>query len=752
MRGQPLERRKYIAIVSAAAVVIIAAVCIYLAQLSSTVAGNLMTSVDEISRHDVETIEGTLENCYARLGSVAERLEVYGVQTVHEAQEQLNLEAASSAMFNAVYLMEADGTLYSSSYVRFNADEHAYDELMEDGRDRFAMLYDDEYGRLETTKESLIFGIRLPDVQIGGHTFVGMLGRSDLSTISSQLVIESFNGQGVSSVVNARGYYIVSASPATDLAGRDNFYDMLEAGRIDDGVTVEDIRRNIAAGESFVINCTTSAGEDLVMSFAPVAGTEWSFIMAVPTEVFNQRFAPFIAMTVGMLGAMVVVISLMLAVIYRFMRQSIQARAEAVARTEFLSNMSHEIRTPLNGIIGLNHLMERHVDDAAVMRDYVGRLGKAAQYLLSLVNDILDVSKLQAGKVDLANEPFDLNALVDNVCEMQRGPMAERGINFELSRTVEHPWLLGDEVRLSQVLMNILSNAVKFTPEGGRITVRVHEAVYATGDKAVLTVSIADTGCGMTKEFAAHVFDAFTQERNRNSDSQKGTGLGMSISHLLVTQMGGSITVESEPGCGSCFTITVTLPTVANGDESAQARVQAPSPVSPSAGSAESIEGVEGAERGEEEGVKPSGDAGNASSPSDVESAQAPIEILVAEDNELNADIISSILTEEGFSITVAENGEEAVRLFSESPEGHFAAILMDAQMPVMDGYEASREIRHLKRADAKKVRIFACTASTFTEDRNRALESGMDDFLTKPLNVAVMLEKLEVVRKGRVS
>ena len=488
------------------------------------------------------------------------------------------------------------------------------------------------------------------------------------------------------------------------------------------------------------------------MSFAPVAGTEWSFIMAVPTEVFSQRFAPFIAMTVGMLGAMVVVISLMLAVIYRFMRQSIQARAEAVARTEFLSNMSHEIRTPLNGIIGLNHLMERHVDDAAVMRDYVGRLGKAAQYLLSLVNDILDVSKLQAGKVDLANEPFDLNALVDNVCEMQRGPMAERGINFELSRTVEHPWLLGDEVRLSQVLMNILSNAVKFTPEGGRITVRVHETVYATGDKAVLTVSIADTGCGMTKEFAAHVFDAFTQERNRNSDSQKGTGLGMSISHLLVTQMGGSITVESEPGCGSCFTITVTLPTVANGDEPAQARAQALSPVSPSAGSAESMGDAEAAERGEEGEAKTAAGAEVVSSPSDVEAAQAPIEILVAEDNELNADIISSILTEEGFSITVAENGEEAVRLFSESPEGHFAAILMDAQMPVMDGYEASCEIRHLKRADAKTVRIFACTASTFTEDRNRALESGMDDFLGKPLNVAVMLEKLEVVRKGRVS
>lgn len=754
-----MERRKYIAIVSAAAIVIIVAVGVYLAQLSSTVAGNLMTSVDEISRHDVETIEGTLNNCYARLGSVADRLEVYGVETVHEAQEQLNLEAASSAMFNAVYLMEADGTLYSSSYVRLDADEHAYDELMTDGREHFAMLYDDENGRLETTKESLIFGIRLPDTEIGGRTFVAMLARSDLSTISNQLVIESFNGQGVSSVVNARGYYIVNASPATDLAGRNNFYDMLEAGRIEDGVTVEDIRRNIAAGESFVINCVTSDGEQLVMSFAPVAGTEWSFIMAVPTEVFSQRFAPFIAMTVGMLGAMVVVIAIMLAVIYRFMKQSIQARAETVARTEFLSNMSHEIRTPLNGIIGLNHLMERHVDDAAAMRDYVGRLGKAAQYLLSLVNDILDVSKLQAGKVDLASEPFDLNALIDNVCGMQSGPMADRGIHFELSRIVEHPWLLGDEVRLSQVLMNILSNAVKFTPEGGRITVKVHEAVYVSGGEAVLTVSIADTGCGMTKEFAEHVFDAFTQERNRNSDSQKGTGLGMSISYLLVTQMGGSITVESEPGCGSCFTITVALPIVANGDEpaqdQAQAQIQAPSLGSPCAESAEGMEGAESAEHVEDSEHVEDAEAciaGAASPPSGSEAVQAPIEILVAEDNELNADIISSILTEEGFSITVAENGEEAVRRFAESPEGHFAAILMDAQMPVMDGYEASRAIRDLRRPDAKTVRIFACTASTFTEDRNRALESGMDDFLSKPLNMTVMLQKLEAVRKGRTS
>ena len=700
-----MERRKYIAIVSAAAVVIVVAVCVYLAQLSATVAGNLMTSVDEISRHDVETIEGTLNNCYARLGSVADRLEVYDVQTVHEAQEQLNLEAASSAMFNAVYLMEADGTLYSSSYVRLGADEHAYDELVEDGREHFAMLYDDENGRLETTKESLIFGIRLPDTEIGGRTFVAMLARSDLSTISSQLVIESFDGQGVSSVVNARGYYIVSASPATDLAGRDNFYDTLEAGRIDDGVTVEDIRRNIAAGESFVINCTTSAGEDLVMSFAPVAGTEWSFIMTVPTEVFSQRFAPFIAMTVGMLGAMVAVISIMLAVIYRFMRQSIQARAEAVARTEFLSNMSHEIRTPLNGIIGLNHLMERHVDDATAMRDYVNRLGKAAQYLLSLVNDILDMSKLQAGKVDLTSEPFDVNALVDNVCEMQRGPMADRGIRFELSRTVEHPWLRGDEVRLSQVLMNILSNAVKFTPAGGLVTVTLTELPDAPRGFGSYRMTVSDTGCGMTPEFLDRIFLPFERDGLGYANKTEGTGLGMTITKSLVDLMGGEIAVESVVGRGSTFAITLPL-RVADADELAEAREKA-----------------EAAERCQRDftGCK----------------------VLVVDDDDLSREILVEILKDYGFKPEEARDGDAAVRKVASVEPFYYDAVLMDMRMPRMDGDEATREIRALDRPDAATLPIIAETADAFEEGQRRARDAGMTALTTKPLNIHELMALL---------
>lgn len=748
----PVNRGKYIAIVAVTVLLITGAACVYLAQLSATVSSNLMTSVDEISRHDVESIEGALDDAYGRLDAVVKRMEVYRVSDVYEAQEQLNLEAASSNLFNALYLIDDKGVLYSSSYLILEADEHTYDELLMRDRGHFATLYDDEMGRLETTKESLIFGVDLDNLRIGEHTFVGLLGRSDLSAISNQLIIESFGGQGVSSVVDAEGYYIVSASPATDLAGRDNFYAMLESGSIEGGVTIEDVRRNIAEGKSFVINCATGEGERLVMSFAPVEGTAWSFIMAVPTEVFAQRFAPFMALTVGMLTATLVVVGIMVALILRFVRQSARARAEVAARTEFLSNMSHEIRTPLNGIIGLNHLMERHIDDKEAMAGYVNRLGKTAQYLLSLVNDILDVSKLQAGKVTLVHEPFDVNGMIESVCAMLREPVEVRGIHFARDCDgVSHPYLVGDEVRISQVLMNILSNAVKFTPEGGTITLTASEFMGASGRDAQLTIAVADTGCGMTPEFQRQIFDVFTQERNSNSESQKGTGLGMSISYLLVQQMGGTLTVESTLGQGSCFTVTLPLPLdparrddgAAEGAsaEEAPAAAAAGEAVVGEAGAAADLEAVATEEAGAATGE--SVDAATAAS-----AASGPVEILVAEDNELNADIIASILTEEGFTVTVACNGEEAVAAFEASPTGHFAAIFMDAQMPVMDGYAAARAIRDLPRADAATVRIFACTASTFEEDRRRALDAGMDDFLPKPLNVGLMLQKLEAVRK----
>ncbi len=737
-----MDKRRYIPAFAAATVLLIAAVAIYLAQLSNTVAANVMSTVDEISRHDVETIEGALDNCYGRLESIAKRMTVYDVETIQEAQEQLNLEAASSALFNAVYLMDEEGVLYSSSYLKLSKDQHTYHELFAENKDHFVLAYDDVNGKLETTKESLIYGIRIAPIVIEGKAFTGMLGRSDLSTIRDQLLIESFDGEGISSVVNVKGYYIVNSSPATDLSGRNNFYDMLEAGHLEGGMTIEDVRRNIADGMSFSVNCVTAQGESLMLSFAPIEGTAWSFIMQVPMRIFDERFTPFVTMTVVMLVVVVVLLVGMMFIIYRSLKRTVSANAESAARAEFLSTMSHEIRTPLNGIIGLNHLMERHMDDKQAMEGYVKKLGRAATYLLSLVNDILDVSKLQAGKVELANAPFNMTAALENVCDMQREPMAERSISFITSEVhLPYPFVVGDEVRVEQVLMNILSNAVKFTPPEGTVTVSAGQALEMSGYRVRTTIRICDTGCGMSESFQEQIFDVFTQERSSTDESQKGTGLGMSISYLLAKQMGGSLSVESTLGEGSCFTVEFATPLNAAWRKAALETNGANATEGASEGNGTSGEAkaATATER------TSSADAMTPDEPSDEDNG--PVRLLVAEDNELNADIIESILTEEGYEVVLAADGREAVDAFKASPIGSFAAILMDAQMPVLDGFSAAQEIRALNRIDAESVRIFACTASTFEEDRKKALDAGMDDFLPKPLNVPLMLAKLKEVK-----
>lgn len=759
-----MDKTRYNIACLLAIAIVAGSIGVYIDKLTGIVSGSLMTTIDEISQHDVETIEGSLDNAYYRLGSVLNRLHAYDVESLDEAQAQLNLEAASSTLFDALGVLDADGNLYSSLLRTLGPDEHVYDELFADGKDSFVRLYDDGTmeGDFEDTSHSLIYGISASGTVIDGHEIVAILGRSSISIISSQLMIESFDGQGVSSVVNAQGYYIVnssSGSSSANLPGDDNFYRVLESGELDDGVTIDDVRSSISEGRRFAIRCVTDEGTSLVMSFAPVQGTDWSFIMTVPMSVFDENNAPFIAMTVVMLVCMFLLVLMTAWFVYSSMRKTIVANAAAKARSEFLSNMSHEIRTPLNGIIGLNDLMARHVDDADAMEGYIRKMRKSAEYLLSIVNDILDVTKLQAGKVELHMAPFNLNEMVSNVCDMHRDAIAQRGVAFKvITDGILYPNLLGDEVRLSQVLTNILSNAVKFTSQG-TITLRVTQTLAAAGDRAITVISVADTGCGMSSSFSEHIFDAFAQERNLNSESQKGTGLGMAISKLIVNAMRGGIEVESDIGRGSRFTVTLPLRLDFSKDVDALPPSRCADETGGESGEGASDEGGEGG--GEDASGEGSGKGnsvgsgvegaagGEGSTRGEVDangagnSSNRVVSLLVAEDDDLNAEIIAQILEEEGYRVVLARNGREAVDAFRSSSVGEFAAILMDVQMPVMDGHEAARSIRALRRDDARSVRIFACTASSFIEDKRMALDSGMDDFLPKPIDVRVMLGKL---------
>ncbi len=378
-------------------------------------------------------------------------------------------------------------------------------------------------------------------------------------------------------------------------------------------------------------------------------------------------------------------------------------RADAKAKSQFLSTMSHEIRTPLNGLIGLNYLMSQKIDDKERMEDYLRQSTVTANYLLSLVNDILDMSKLEDQKMELTLRPIDLSLVLDTVGSIVRNTMSEKMLRFETDASLTWPFLLADQIRIEQVLLNLLDNARKFTPRGGKVDLTVTQEQIKDG-RIRTAVTLSDTGRGMSEEFQKHLFEAFTQELETVSKGNQGTGLGLPISRHLARLMDGDLTLESKLGEGSVFTFTFLA-----------------SPCDPP----------------EKEEMKP------------AELWRDHARILVAEDNELNGEIILELLGGEGFAADLAENGRKALEMFRASAPYTYGLILMDLLMPEMDGFESAMAIRALDRADAKTVRIVACTANTLPEDRQRALESGMDDFLPKPVDVDELLRKIGAAREG---
>ena len=380
------------------------------------------------------------------------------------------------------------------------------------------------------------------------------------------------------------------------------------------------------------------------------------------------------------------------------------AEEESKSKTTFLSRMSHEIRTPMNGIIGMLTLAESKLTPDHPVMQYLSRAEDLSDHLLSLINDILDMSRIEAGKVELETVPFSLRQLGDKLYNMFAKQLAERQIDYSVDfEEMTADWVVGDELRISQIIINFLSNAVKFTSEG-EITVTFREMMKHDGE-VDLMVRVHDTGIGMSPEFLNRIFRPFEQEAVDTSKKYGGSGLGMAITDQLVQLMGGEIVVESEPGKGSDFTVFLTLPQTAAPEISARTET--------------------------EDKVHLSGE----------KASFGGRRILLAEDNEVNAMIAVEILTEMGADVEVAEDGKKAVECFENHPAGYYDFILMDVQMPVMDGREAARTIRALERPDAREILIFALSADAFVEDERLSIESGMDGHYAKPINF-VELEK----------
>ena len=380
---------------------------------------------------------------------------------------------------------------------------------------------------------------------------------------------------------------------------------------------------------------------------------------------------------------------------------AVKAESANRAKTEFLQRMSHDIRTPINGIRGMVEIGDHYSTDLAKQAECRRKIWDASTLLLELVNEVLDMGKLESGEVVLENRPFNVIALQSTIRFTLERAAAERGITITDDTDVPHPHLIGSPLHVKRLLMNILSNAVKYNKDNGSIALTCRE-LRSDDTTAWIEFTCADTGIGMSEEFQKHLYEPFTQEHSDARSTYNGTGLGMAITKSLVEKMGGEIECRSKLGEGTTYRITIPFAIDTSADP------------------------ADGEETARLPDASPNG-----------------MKVLLAEDNDLNMEIAVFVLENAGVTVTQARNGKEALDLFAASAPGTFDAILMDIMMPVMDGYQATRAIRKLDRPDAGNIPILAMTANAFTEDRRRAYEAGMNEHLTKPLEPNVVLAAL---------
>ena len=383
-----------------------------------------------------------------------------------------------------------------------------------------------------------------------------------------------------------------------------------------------------------------------------------------------------------------------------------KAEAANEAKTEFLQRMSHDIRTPINGIRGLVNMADHYADDMEKQTEYRTKVKEASNLLLELVNDVLDMSKLESGEIVLEEIPFNLSSISREVFVVIEQMAAEQNIRVAWEKKeITHRDFIGSPGYVKRVMMNILSNAVKYNKENGQIYVSCVEIPSEQPEMTTMEFVCWDTGIGMAEEFQKHIFEPFAQEYTGSRAKFAGTGLGMAISKKLVEEMGGTITFESKKGVGSTFVIRVPFKIDLDADKREESKDV----------SEKSIKGMH---------------------------------VLLAEDNELNMEIAEFLLQNEGAEVTKAWNGQEIVELFRKSEAGEFDVILMDIMMPIINGYEAAKRIRSLDREDAKKIPIIAMTANAFTEDRIRAKEAGMDEHIAKPIDVELLIKVIHKLVK----
>ena len=718
-------------------------------RMNSYIAENGKSSMGAVVEQIQQTYDLQVNGYYSRLHMLEDFLTQEGVRSIELDRNKKFFEAWQKESESTLIFLQENGKAITTDGTKLRVDMPS--KLLLDLRNGYNIgkLVSLDYNQKK--KDGYLVAIPCQEYTINGETYTAIGTLYDHSKLDSMLSVKSYNGNAYLFMLDNDGN-ITYTNQKEDKFFRNYF--LLKHLKGDQAITEEEadsLQKKLDGREQGVE--LLGSDKPYYLGYCPIENNNTMLICIVEKSVVDNVLRDYqktiVFETILMAGF---ILLLFAGLFYSISRRSlaeqkaeyekrnneIQTQAmkemeesnkklkkakdittEALqtaenankAKTDFLSNMSHDIRTPMNAIIGMTSLIRHDAGNKAKVIEYADKIDISSQHLLGIINDVLDMSKIEAGKTVFKYTDFSILDFITELNTIFHSQIDEKNQTFTIIKeNIRHEWVNGDQVHLMQIFSNLVSNAVKYTQEGGKIQFLVEECETKSSVYAKYRFLVSDNGMGMSADFKDTIFDAFTRAESSMTNKIQGTGLGMAITKNLVEAMGGTIDVESELGQGSCFEVLIDL-------RIAEDRF---------------VSSAEQAEKDESAGNVLKG-----------------MRFLCAEDNELNAEILMELLKIEGAECTICENGKRVLEAFEQSAPGDYDMILMDVQMPVMNGYEATKAIRRSSHELAKTIPIIAMTANAFSEDIQHSLAAGMNAHVSKPIEMKVLEKTIRSIKSG---